>query len=816
MKSQHIEKGFKLIVNSLINTFGELGGFTEIISLLTLDETKPLLPIRCLDILFKLMSSTLDYLATEPKNQLLNVLKTVLEKRFMLLTDKEIKDFDRDFISGFIADTKTLFQQYLPEENVNKLLETLELDLALKYLKSPFFEKRLKGVNEIKEISERIEMTENYASSTENYYYQISRKKFMKYLTSDLFLKWISENKIVEILLGDSMHVEIIKRCHDILIFMCKRKYMPPDIINHIWKAGEGKHDSLVRVLYEMIIEISAYLPLDSLKLLYDKIKEIPLENYIELTLNLVKGFTDNVIRISSMPLKFQNFKHENVEEKLIEEQFFGVELLWKAIIDSSPLNNNLIEQAINHIKGITYQINGGSLLRTHFMGLCMGELKKGSSIPQSLTVAIHILNYYTNQRDLDNSMKKMLNSLKTQYELVETLIKDLKRYKDVVGQKWKENKSSGYLESIFEGKFNHKINLEKRLKMIETVISIYSEYKEAIFTNEHLDELWGIFVKSANHEMDRRIYCSWLMKKGEEGSPGDINIILPSKTHIFHQFKDIFCNRNHTDYFNLLEEEFECFTYLFKLVNFYEQKIKLMKNGKFYILDIELIGKTDLWDIFLNTSSSQITDNSIELLVDLHLQFFTSVDRKRKKEIQDDFTIKCINLLKKSFTNQNFSLLNKAISLIMSFFDKFEGKFLEKTPKQSNVSLFPVTVQLKPDDSKREIRVSSSETMGSFRKKICEEFKIPPKQLIFLNKASSSLDMNDTIEDEMLLRDYGWANVYMVSRKNKKSEENGEENYHPKKLISDSPEYLDLLFMLLSNPNSGKILFDICFLFFL
>jgi len=440
-------------------------------------------------------------------------------------------------------------------------------------------------------------------------------------------------------------------------------------------------------------------------------------------------------------------------------------------------------------------------------MNKCMFEIKNGTSIPQSLTVAINILLYYTSSRDLDNSYKKILQSLKVQFEIIDTLIKDLKRYKEVVKSGLKDNKAGNYLETVYEGKFNHKVNLERRLKMIEVLISTYADYKDPILSLEHMEELWLIFIKHANHEHDRRIYCSWLMKKSDEDSPGEINLFLPSKMHFSHQFK-IFCNKNNTDYFNLIEEEFECFTYLFKLVNHYEGKIKLSKTGKFSIIDFELIGKTDLWDIFLNTTSQRIIENSIDLLVDLHLQFNVSFERKKKKEIQDDFTIKCINLLKQSFTNQNFGLLNKSISLIMSFFDKFEGKLtnIEKYQKQNTSHLMPVTVQLKPDDTKKEIKVSLMETLGAFKRKISEEFKIPMRQFTFVNKSNSS-DYNDSNEDETLLREHGWSSLYMITRKPKKNDENSEDNYHPKKLISDSPEYLDLLFMLLSNPNSGNLL---------
>ena len=92
---------------------------------------------------------------------------------------------------------------------------------------------------------------------------------------------------------------------------------------------------------------------------------------------------------------------------------------------------------------------------------------------------------------------------------------------------------------------------------------------------------------------------------------------------------------------------------------------------------------------------------------------------------------------------------------------------------------------------------------MGSFKKKISEDFKIPIRQFKFVNKNSSS-ELNESVDDDISLKDYGWCNVYMIYRKINKSDEIADDNYHPKKLISDSPEYLDLLFMLLSNPNSG------------
>lgn len=808
-----MEKNFKYIVAHLIEYFGQIGGFAVLLDLLKIEEGRPLIPIKCIDIIFRLFSSMLEFLEEGLKSSVLKTLKETIEMRFSSLTDKEIKDFDKDFASNFIYEAKTLLMQHYPEQTIHQFVETMELDLALKYLKSSFFEKRIKGVNEIKEISERIEYTESHLSSNDNYYYQISRKRYVKYLTSEIFLKWLCNNKVVEILLGDSMHVEIVKRCHDILIFMCKHKYMPADILNHIWAAGEGKHDSLVRVLYEMIIEISAYLTPELLNLLYEKIKAIPLADYVELTLNLVKGFTENVIRINMLPSKY-SLKYELPDDgKPIEEQFYGVELLWNAIIDSSPLENNLIEMAMGHIKSIASLTSTGPL-RVFFMGKALEEIKNGQSMSQSLTIVMDILNYYLSQREVDSSFKKIHQMVKSQGNLIDLLIKDLKRYQKLVQNSMQSSSetSLSYLDKVYEGKFSHKTNLDKRLKTLETLIQLFTEFKEPLFTNEHLTELWGIFVKNGNHEMDKRIYCSWLMKKDAEGTNNnEINIILPAKTHMLHQFNNILCDKQQTDFFNLCEEEFECFSHLFKLVNYYEQKIKLTKAGKFLVVEIDLTGKNDLWDIFLNCNLPKIMNCAGELLVTMHLQFHTNVDRKKKKEIQDGFTVKCINLLKQSFSNQNFSLLNKAISLIINFFDKFEGKSsstsssVQRQGSGLSTHQISVTVHLKPDDVKKEIKINYMETMGSFRRKISEEFKILPRQFCFVSNTSINLDSNENVDDETLLREYCWNGTYVISRI-KKKDENSEENYHPKKLISDNPEYLDLLFMVLSNPNSGFV----------
>ena len=47
------------------------------------------------------------------------------------------------------------------------------------------------------------------------------------------------------------------------------------EIIQHIWTACEGKHDSIIRCLYDIIITISSNMNKESLAILYRKLKEL-------------------------------------------------------------------------------------------------------------------------------------------------------------------------------------------------------------------------------------------------------------------------------------------------------------------------------------------------------------------------------------------------------------------------------------------------------------------------------------------------------------------------------------------------------------
>jgi hypothetical protein len=71
------------------------------------------------------------------------------------LSESEIKESDKDILRGIIEVHKDYLMIIQPQD-ADKLSELKELQIAQKYLRCPFFEKRVRGINELKEIYQKV------------------------------------------------------------------------------------------------------------------------------------------------------------------------------------------------------------------------------------------------------------------------------------------------------------------------------------------------------------------------------------------------------------------------------------------------------------------------------------------------------------------------------------------------------------------------------------------------------------------------------------------------------------------------------------
>jgi len=535
----------------------------------------------------------------------------------------------------------------------------------------------------------------------------------------------------------------------------------------------------------------------ESLSLLYQKLKSLDFRSSTDLSLNLLKEFSENVINLSENSMRMS--ENREVSEEFIEENYFGMNILWKLILDESPLSPNLTEEAGTIFRDLISKPNC-KVLRKYYLMKSIKEIENVSSIPQSLLVINQIIQMNSARKnENEGQMKTFLVYYEKNFGLINLIIKDLARYSNKIKANFPEklNKSQ-FFDETFEGKHSHRLNLKSRLEFLET----FANY--SLLTEESLENLWEIFVLNPLNYIETSLYFHWLAHQSE-AAKGEINIIL-TKPLLFFHFKEILCNPAKNDFKNLKEDGFNHFYLFFVIVNMQDRMLRMDKSGKLSnVITQNVTGIQVLWQIFTENQNEKVIEKVIEVLSELHLRV-AAIDgdfNSKRRESAENFTTFVMNMLKEAYVSSKKPMINKSIYLLIVFFEKFEGNFFKSSAKISNsiYHFMNATVILRPENIQKEIRINVYDQVGNFRRKISEEFQVPLNQVKLIHKNEVTIDDSDADEnDEMTMREFGLGSVYVVWRK----KEANEDNYHPKHLISESRAYLDLLFRLLSEADAG------------
>lgn len=86
--------------------------------------------------------------------------KDILVYRLNNMTEKELKEIDKESISRVLTELKDFLTLSMNDLETAELIEINQLTIALRFLKSTYLEKRLKGISDIKSMIERIEASQ--------------------------------------------------------------------------------------------------------------------------------------------------------------------------------------------------------------------------------------------------------------------------------------------------------------------------------------------------------------------------------------------------------------------------------------------------------------------------------------------------------------------------------------------------------------------------------------------------------------------------------------------------------------------------------
>jgi hypothetical protein len=91
---------------------------------------------------------------------------------------------------------------------------------------------------------------------------------------------------------GDGAHPEILKRAGPVIIFLATNNCITQEMIDMIWASQKGKHEETVRIVYNLILEVLDYLPMNLMESLFAQVQAVPESSYTEMYLKFIKDFT--------------------------------------------------------------------------------------------------------------------------------------------------------------------------------------------------------------------------------------------------------------------------------------------------------------------------------------------------------------------------------------------------------------------------------------------------------------------------------------------------------------------------------------------
>uniref|UniRef100_A0A2A4J087 ubiquitinyl hydrolase 1 n=1 Tax=Heliothis virescens TaxID=7102 RepID=A0A2A4J087_HELVI len=501
----------------------------------------------------------------------LECIPTLLES----LTDEELKREARgsenktDIVSCLIRACKYVSVKTPQHHSLLKSLEMFRLKMILRLLQMSSFNGKMSALNEI-----------NQLIST------FSQQPKPEWLTPAVITNWIRENKVVDIVLRDSLHQpQYVDRLEKMLRFMIKENSLTRDDLDAIWKAQHGKHEAIVKNLHDLLAKLAWDFTPDQLDHLFDCFK--------------ASWATSS---------KKQSDKLLEVIRRLAEDDKDGVMankvlvLFWN-LAHSDEVCTEIMDVALaNLIKILDYSCSQDrDAQKTMWLDKCVEELKTNEKwVLPALKMMREICCLYeagggTGLRP-HVTRQELIDRLQTQHSLVILVTDSLTHYMEAVRNKLTEEGEIDWDNWQPDGRYPHAAQVHERLSFLRFLLKDGQLWLCA-------EQIWVCLAEKPAHLGDREACFRWFSKLMGEEPDLDPNINL-------HFFRRNIMTLSP----NLLTHAgIKCFERFFKAVNSKEGKLKV-KRRSFLLNDADLIGLDYLWRV-ITECDDEISARGIELL---------------------------------------------------------------------------------------------------------------------------------------------------------------------------------------------------------
>jgi len=660
------------------------------------------------------------------------------------LSERDLKEFEKDVCMKLLQNTQLLVQQ-IDKNAPTDFVETTEMHLALILLKCQFLEKRIRGLNEIREMIVRT------GPAPRAYVGQVVPKRISK----RALLTFMKEQDLLAAIITDRPHGEIVKRSGEIFSFYAENEALTAEHLNLLWTSRNDKHESYIRAVYEVLITVSSYLSVDLKDILFQRFSDIPLEQHDEKYLRLLKDFTLYAADTSN--------SRSDVTNDYALPKFFS--LMLDDPRTSTSLADLSCELLLELLKSAVFRSR-----QDEYLDLAMTNVSNGDSIPQSLKVILGVLK--PTGIAITRSLTDQVKRLNKKFGLVNTAIESLIKYVKIA-----VSSPPFTPESVLTGRYSHQTNLDCRFSFLEFSLLMLDKSR---LTMEQIDLLWRNFVVQPPSRFDSNVFIKWLSATLDSPEP-----LMREPPDIL--FERYICGPNFPVQ-TISEEAFRCFTRFFLTCNALKKRVEVRGISLFQRIHSDILGFPSLTAIALSAEDENVSEKAIKLIVDLHMRLGRGL-MSAKERLWTALLLLFAEKIRAEVEND--AVICRVLRLFNACLDEAEGRCSVK-PCKSPTSPTVLYYRLPSDLEYRKIQLPYNSTLGDARRKIAEAYKQHPYNI----NLTISSKLYTRFEDDIELTIFK-SSIAVIVEITKPGE-----IIDPKTMMANNQDLLDTFFELISRPE--------------
>ena len=254
-------------------------------------------------------------------------------ERLSQLTDKDIKDLQRQSFDRIYSILDSLLLIKDPSTRSKDGILELILGLAIKLIKSQYITKKLMGISLIQDMIPKTALDKRFMFDKDLI--------TLEWKDQNMLAKKLNENSLVEIILGENVQAEIVKKAEDLFSFLIKNNCFDSKYIHLIWNCCIEKHEDIMKACLELLSNMAAKLQLSHLQEVYQLIEALNFNSYTETMIIFIENYTLNVL---------ERFKKVQNAPNSVAKNPYNMDIFWKLMIDNVAVNGNIKEAAMKSL----------------------------------------------------------------------------------------------------------------------------------------------------------------------------------------------------------------------------------------------------------------------------------------------------------------------------------------------------------------------------------------------------------------------------------------------------------------------------------